>query len=151
MESTFKTLMTNRNICLNFLEKYSLEQLNHIPEGFNNNLIWNIGHIIVVQQRLVYALSNLPLNISDDLLNTFKPGTKPSTTTTQAEVDELKSLIISLIDKTKSDYQEGKFQSYNEITTSTGFNLASIDDAITFNNFHEGLHLGYIMSIRKFI
>jgi hypothetical protein len=30
------------------------EQLNTIPEGYNNNLIWNIAHIIVVQQMLVY-------------------------------------------------------------------------------------------------
>lgn len=150
MESVFKTQNTNRNICLSFLDKYSLEQLNYIPTGFSNNLIWNIGHIIVVQQRLVYALSNLPLNISDDLLNTYKPGTKPTATTTQAEVDELKALLISLAESTKSDYLEGKFQSFNEITTSTGFNLASTDDAIAFNNFHEGLHLGYMLSIRKF-
>jgi hypothetical protein len=105
----------------------------------------------VIQQRLVYALSNLPLNISDDLLNTYKSGTKPVVPVTQEEVDTLKSLIISLIDKTKSDFFEGKFQNYSEITTSTGFNVASIYDAITFNNFHEGIHLGYIMSIRKFI
>jgi hypothetical protein len=151
MEATFKTQLTNRNICLNFLNKYSLEQLNHIPTGFSNNLIWNIGHIVVVQQRLIYALSNLPLNIPEELLNTYKPGTKPTGNTTQAEVDELKTLLISLVERTKIDYSEGKFQSFNEITTSTGFNLASTDDAITFNNFHEGLHLGYMLSIRKFI
>jgi hypothetical protein len=40
-----------------FLSGYNLDQLNTIPEGFNNNLIWNIGHIIVSQQLLVYKLS----------------------------------------------------------------------------------------------
>ena len=59
MESVFKIWTSNRNLYLDFLEKYTLEQLNKIPEGFSNNLIWNIGHIIVAQQRLVYAASNL--------------------------------------------------------------------------------------------
>jgi hypothetical protein len=35
----------------------TLEQLNKIPEGYNNNLIWNIAHVVVVQQMLVYKLS----------------------------------------------------------------------------------------------
>lgn len=151
MESSFKTLANNRNILLSFLERYSLQQLNIIPADFNNNIIWNIGHIIVVQQRLVYALSNLPMYISDDLLNKYKSGTKPVSPVTQKELEELKSLLISLIDNTKKDLAEEKFQTYNEITTSTGFNLASVEDAIAFNNFHEGLHLGYILCIKKFI
>ena len=151
MESSLKTLTTNRNILLSFLEKYSLEELNRIPADFNNNIIWNIGHIVAVQQRLVYALSNLPMYISDDFFNQYKPGTKPTITVTKEEVDTLKTLLTSLVETTKNDLAAGKFQTYNEITTSTGFNLASIEDAITFNNFHEGIHLGYILSIRKFL
>jgi len=44
---------------LEYFDNYTLEQLNKIPEGFSNNLIWNIGHIIVTQQVLIYKLSNL--------------------------------------------------------------------------------------------
>ena len=151
MEASLKILTTYRNILLGILEKCSLQQLNLIPADFNNNIIWNIGHTIVIQQRLIYALSNLPLQISDDLLNKYKSGTKPILPVAQEEVDELKTLLISLVNQTKNDLAAGKFQTYNEITTSTGFNLASIEDAMTFNNFHEGLHLGYIQSIRKFL
>lgn len=151
MEASLKILTTYRNILLGILEKCSLQQLNLIPADFNNNIIWNIGHTIVIQQRLIYALSNLPLQISDDLLNKYKSGTKPILPVAQEEVDELKTLLISLVNQTKNDLAAGKFQTYNEITTSTGFNLTSIEDAMTFNNFHEGLHLGYIQSIRKFL
>ncbi|MEQ6119818.1 DinB family protein [Reichenbachiella sp. MALMAid0571] len=151
MESAFETLTTSRNLYLKFLENYTLEQLNTIPKGFNNNLIWNIGHIIVAQQRLMYNASGLPMYISDELLEVYKPGTKPTTITTQKEVDELKMLLISLVEKAKTDFAEGKFVSYNEYTTATGFHLKSVEDAMEFNNFHEGLHLGYMMSIRKFV
>ena len=151
MKSTFKIWETNRNIYLSFLENYSLEQLNKIPEGFSNNLIWNIGHVIATQQGLVYRLSGLPMYISDEMKTTYQKGSYPTGATTQAEVDGIKDLLISLISKTKKDYADGKFTSYSEYTTSTGFNLKSIKEAMQFNNYHEGIHLGCLMAIRKFI
>lgn len=35
--------------------------------------------------------------------------------------------------------------------TATGFDLTTLDDALEFNNYHEGLHLGMMMSVRKFV
>lgn len=151
METVFKTWTTSRKLYLNFFENYSLDQLNKIPNGFSNNLIWNIGHIIVAQQSLIYRGSNLPMNISDDLVNLYKPGSKPTATTSQAEANELKELLMALIARTEADFQKNIFTSYHERTTGTGFHLASIKDAFEFNNYHEGLHLGYMMSIRKFV
>ncbi len=53
MNAIFTTWQTGRQLYLAFLEKYSLEQLNYIPEGFSNNLIWNAGHIVASQQKLI--------------------------------------------------------------------------------------------------
>lgn len=151
METTFKIWETNRQKHFQFLENFSLEQLNTIPAGFSNNLIWNIGHIIVTQQGLVYRLSGLPINISDEMMNKYKNGSKPTCNATQEEVDELKVLLYSLMNQTKSDFEFGKFQKYNEYTTQMGFNLKSTREALEFNNYHEAIHLGFMMSIRKFI
>ena len=151
MDATFKIWETNRKLYLKLIENYSLEQLNKIPEGFSNNLAWNLGHIIVAQQGLVYRLSGLPTYVSDEMTNTYKNGSKPTGTTTQAEIDELKVLLFSLIEKTKEDYANGKFVTYNEYTTGTGFHLASTMEAMNFNNYHEALHFGFMMNIRKFI
>lgn len=151
MDTLFKIWETNRHIHLNFLNKYSLDQLNTTPQGFSNNLVWNIGHIIVSQQRLVYGLSGLPMNVSNELFEIYKNGSKPTGTTTQAEVDELKSLLFPLVERTKEDFAKGLFTTYNAMTTSTGFYLGSIEDAIAFNNYHEGMHLGFMMNIRKFV
>ncbi|TXE08853.1 DinB family protein [Algoriphagus aquimarinus] len=151
MNTSFHIWKNNRSIYLKFLEHNSLEQLNKIPTGFNNNLIWNIGHVIVVQQRLVYGLSGLPLNVSEELFQKYKPGTKPESDETQETVELFQELLISPIDQTIADFESGKFQNYNEYTTSKGFHLASAADAITFNNYHEALHLGTMVSLLKFI
>ena len=150
MEATFKIWETSRKKYLELIDNYKLEQLNKIPEGFSNNLVWNLGHIIVSQQGLVYRLSGLPLNISTEMMDKYKNGSKP-TATTQEEVEELKGLLFLLLNQTKEDYANEKFTSYNEYTTGTGFHLANIKDALEFNNFHEAIHLGFMMNIRKFI
>lgn len=151
MEALFKTWRVNRKVLLKFFDGYTLDQLNKIPDGFNNNLIWNLGHILVVQQSLIYRASNQPMSVSMEMLNKYKPGSKPTETVTQEEVNLIKELMSSLVAKTVEDYNNGIFTTYNEFTTSTGFNISSIEDALEFNNYHEGMHLGYIMSLKKFI
>lgn len=151
MEAIFKTWMTGRELYSNFFDDHSLEQLNKIPIGHNNNLIWNIGHIIVAQQSLIYKGSDLKMYIPEEMVALYKPGTRPTGEMSQVEADELKELLISLVSKTKDDLQKGMFATYIERRTATGFYLSSIQDAFEFNNYHEGLHLGYMMSIRKFI
>ena len=151
MNSTFNIWKTNRSIFLKYLSEYSLDQLNKVPAGFNNNLIWNIGHVIVVQQRLVYGLSGLPMNVSDELFQKYKPGTKPEMDEPQETVALFKELLMSSIDQTISDFESGKFITYSELTTSKGFHLANTSEAINYNNYHEGMHLGTMLGMVKFL
>lgn len=151
MTTNFQIWKTNRSIYSKFLQHNTLEQLNMIPAGFNNNLIWNIGHVIAVQQRLVYGLSGLQMNISDEFFQKYKPGTIPENDEPVETVELFKELLSSSIDQTIADFEAGEFNDYTEYTTSKGFHLASTADAITFNNYHEALHLGTMVSILKFV
>lgn len=151
MKTTFQIWKRNRILYLDFFEKYNLEQLNKIPVGFSNNLILNTGHIIICQQVLIYKSSDLKGYISEELIEQFKPGTKPTGITSENQINELKELLISLIKKTESDFYNGEFNVYKERTTSLGFHLFSLEEALEYNNYHEGLHLGFMMNIRKFI
>lgn len=151
METTFEIKRSSRNALLNFLENHSLEQLNKIPDNFSNNMIWNIGHIVVVQQMLVYKLSGLPMMISDALVGKYRKGTKPETEVTQEEVDELKKLLFATLEQSKKDFANNIFKGYSEFTTMTGFTIRDAKDAMEFNNYHEALHTGIIMQIRKFL
>lgn len=151
MQSTFDITLSSRNILLKFLENNSLEQLNTIPEGFSNNLIWNIGHIVVVQQMLVYNLSGLPMFISDAMVEKYKKGTKPETPVTQEEVEQIKELLYATLEQTKKDFNKGVFKEYKAFTTMSGFNIRNAQEAMEFNNYHEGVHTGVIMRIHKFL
>lgn len=151
MQKIFEITRNSRKIVADFLDHYSLEQLNKIPPGFNNNLIWNIGHLVVVQQMLVYNLSGLPMMVSPEMVNAYKRGTKPEADLTQEEVNEIRALLTSTIDQTEKDFGADIFKNYNEFTTMTGFHLRSAAEAMAFNYYHEAVHTGVMMSIRKFV
>lgn len=151
MEATFRIWQTSRGLYQNFLDNYSLDQLNTIPPGMSNNLIWNIGHVIVSQQKLVYALSGLPMHIPDSLFEKHQNGSRPDGKTTQTEVDEIKKLLSEMVEKTKSDFEAGVFKEFHPYQTKTGFHLGTWKEAMEFNNYHEGIHLGIMLQIKKFL
>jgi hypothetical protein len=46
MEKYFDIMQKGRMQFVHLLNGLTIEQLNKIPEGFNNNLIWNFGHLL---------------------------------------------------------------------------------------------------------
>lgn len=133
------------------VNQYTIEQLNYIPEGFKNNILWNYGHVVATHQLLCYNLSGLPMHAPHAFIEEFKKGTMPSRTYTQKNLDEIKQLAKDTLVQFEKDVQSNVFKTYQSYTNTLGVTLNSIEDAIAFNHFHEGLHLGYVMSMRRFI
>ena len=151
MNIQFDVLRKSRELVLKELEGLTLEQIHTIPKGFKNNIAWNVAHLVVTQQLLHYKLSGLNCLCSDDLIDAHKKGTSPTKTFTEEEFDEVKDLLIGLPDTLQEDFEAGIFKTFNEYPTSVGFVLTAIENAIVFNNFHEGIHYGIIRSIKKFL
>ena len=149
MTWTFDICLKNRQLLESFLDKFTLDELNKIPPGFNNNIIWNIAHTIVTQQLLVYRNSDLPMVVSDDMVAKYKKGTKAEDIVNQQDVYEIRSLLFSSLDKLIEDYNKGLFKNYIAYTVSTKSTLTNVNEALEFNNFHEGIHLGYILALKK--
>ena len=149
MDIHFTTMHQNRLIFLKMLNKIPINMLVAIPEGFRNNIWWNISHVIATQQILMYRWSGLASKVNEDWVDTYKKGTFPEGIPTESDKSDLGNLLVQTAEWAWDDYQSGLFKSYTEYTTSTKVTIASIDDAIAFNNFHEGYHLGATVSLQK--
>ena len=139
----------NRKIFEKFIDSLSLAQLNKVPLGFKNNIIWNIAHCIVTQQILTYGLSGMKGILPDSMVIDFRKGTKTERNLTHDEINDIKSFLFLPLDQTEKDYKDGNFKNFKPYTVSTGSDLTNINNAITFTNFHEGIHLGYILALKK--
>jgi hypothetical protein len=54
---------------------------------------------------------------------------------------------METIDQTEIDFNNNTFVNYQEYPTSTGFVLKKCQRCYGFNSFHEGIHIGAILSI----
>lgn len=152
IEKQIDILKKGRALILRLIENFSLEQINQIPEGFNNNIGWNVGHLVVTQQLLCYKFSGLENGVSEEMISKYRKGTDPKEQVIEErEWDLIKKLFLELPNSTEKDYGKGVFVSYNEYETSVGVVLDSVEKAIDFNNFHEGIHLGAILALRKLV
>jgi hypothetical protein len=151
MNRHFDLLNITRNNMVKLLESVSEEQLFIIPSGFKNNMIWNAGHALNSQQKLIYGLAGLNLKVPDSFSALFSKGTSPSEWKEKPDVKEIKSLLAETASYLREDYRNGVFKSYKEYPTSYGFELKNIEDAIIFNNVHESLHTGTIMALKKLV
>ena len=89
--------------------------------------------------------------VSDDFIDTYKKGTYPDGhIPTAEEIQELRSLLISTQKQLQADYECGVFSNFTPYTTSYGYTLTCIEDAIHFNNTHEGMHLGVVIALNYF-
>ncbi len=150
LQRALEITRTSRILHLKVLNSLSLEQLNTVPNGFKNSLFWNFAHIVVTQQLLVYKLSGMQMIVSNEWIELYKKGSVFTKAATENDLKDLKEILLSTIKSTEKDLNEGNLKSPSTpYLTSTGFELKTIEDVFQFNNFHEGIHFGYILAMKK--
>lgn len=149
MKNVLEQTLQLRKGFYHILKTTPREELLKIPNGFNNNIWWNIAHVVSTQQALVYGLSGLPIVIPQTLKDKFKKGTVPDGTASVEEIEQVKELLFSTLEQTIADYENELFENFEAYPTSTGVTLNSAEEAISFNLFHEGLHYGSILALRR--
>lgn len=149
MKNVLEQTLQLRKGFYHILKTTPREELLKIPNGYNNNIWWNIAHIVATQQILIYKLSGVPVGVSLEFIDKFKKGGTPNGTATDEEIEQVKKLLFSTIEKTIADYDGGLFENFKEYPTSAGVTLKNVDDSISFNHFHEGLHIGAIFALQR--
>jgi len=139
-------LRASRTRLLGIIATINHEILLKIPKGFNNNILWQIGHCISSQQRHMYMRSGLPMYISNDFMESFKIGSSPNSWSVIPDVDELKRLLIDTVNHLESDLESGLFVNYEPFELSMGFQVKNHIHALQAANYHEAEHSGRVFT-----
>ncbi len=149
IEAELKMLSTSIRNVLNKIEGLNNEQLNEIPKNFSNNIIWNVGHLLVTQKLLIYGLSGNELNLDDDFVAHYRKGSKPLYKVTDKEVNYIKSELNQFIDNFKKDISKQLFKQYKVYPTSYNFEITNFNEALVMVNLHYGLHFSTLLKLLK--
>jgi hypothetical protein len=144
-------LRASRTRLLHLIETSNQELLFKIPAGFNNNIIWQIGHCITSQQRHMYMRSGLPMYISKEFMESFKIGSSPGSWKITPAVNEVKHLLIDTVNRLESDLKSGLFVNYEAFELPIGFQVKNHIQALQAANYHEAEHSGKIFTYLKLL
>jgi hypothetical protein len=152
MEQKIENIKSARQFLLDQIAGMTTGQLNQIPQGFNNNIIWNLAHLISGQQGIFYARAGLPITVEERYYSPYRPNTKPAPYIDGDEIGIIKSLFISTITQLQTDWKQGLFDNYPSWSAMPyGIEIADVEDALDFLTFHDGLHTGYIMAQKRLV
>ena len=149
--STVEKIRRTRIFLLDSIKSLSIEDVNTIPVGFNNNIAWNLAHMVAVQQGICYVRSGKEPVTGQSFYESYKPGSKPVKPLTEDELEEIRNLLISTLDRLVEDYDKGLFVNYEKWSSRYAIEIGSIEEAVNFLLFHEGLHFGMITALKRVI
>ncbi|GAB2684888.1 DinB family protein [Mucilaginibacter koreensis] len=147
----FEILKASRARLVQLIATTNHEKLFQIPDGFNNNIIWQIGHCITSQQRHMYMRSRLPMHISVDFEASFKIGTSPRSWKTIPDVNEVKHLLMYTVNQLESDLKSELFTTYEPFDLPMGFRVNNHMQALQAANYHEAEHSGKIFTYLRLL
>lgn len=140
---TLRYLQKTRQLFLAMIRDLSIEELNRIPEGFNNNIIWNLGHIAESTLGLCYIRSQVKPDMALPFAGRFGKGTRPQGLIGEQQVTEIKECIAASLDPIAAEIQSGVFNQVVPYSTDTyQVPMDNIENILNCCLAHENLHLG---------
>jgi uncharacterized damage-inducible protein DinB len=135
-----------RNGTLGSIEDISEEEADIVPEGFNNNIRWNLGHIFIDQYLWIQHLTKEKIDIPESYLDLFNFGTKPSDWNGNIpSLETLRKQLSEQISFIKQNYADKLEIEY----PATESGMHTIAQVLVRTIFHEGLHMGAILAIKR--
>ncbi|KMK77708.1 DinB family protein [Alkalihalobacillus pseudalcaliphilus] len=137
-----------RGYLLYLVNDITEEQAALIPNGFRNNIHWNLGHIYLDQFLWIHTLTKEQKPEIQSLNKWFGFGTTPENFTEETpsfnEITELLQSQIATIHKTYGEHLETEYPPVE-------MGMFTIEQVLSRTIFHEGMHIQAILDIKKFI
>lgn len=152
MIKEFRYAYIIRKKLIDIVQSLSIEQLNKIPEGYNNNIAWHFGHLLVSTEMLCYVRSGAMTEKRIEFADKYKNGTWPQSFIPQEEIDYLISKMLSSLDDIELDYHNGVFQPIQTYSTHTfGLELKNIEEVFECCAYHDTVHWGNVLAMKKLV
>lgn len=146
-ELLFKQLELTRNNFIKRIESINPDIVDIQPQGFNNNIHWMVGHVLMATEKFLFGFSNQS-KLPSDYQDFFGKGTKPADWS--GDVPTINELIQHLQDQLKriKDIPEDHFK---QRLGESFLGLNTFGELANMAIFHEANHLGQMQAMARII
>ncbi|GEM_PF-2244766 len=150
----FKTLLKDfsdlRAFNLKFLGNIGAEEAMRMPEGFRNNLHWQLGHLLYTQGVTLYEWCGQPSPIPRGFAAYFGLGTSPEDWDSLVPDWEILQVMALKQLRALPQHVTGRLHlPLRKPFKLMNISMATAGDTLPFLLAHEGEHLGHIKRLRK--
>ena len=119
-----------------------------VPPGFRNDLRWHLGHVYVDQYAWVRALTGEPQPVAEAFETWFGFGTDPSAFSADTpSFHELRALLAGQPDDLQRRYGARLTERFAPVESGAH----TIEQVLVRTIFHEGIHLGNVRDLLRFV
>lgn len=118
------------------------------PEGFNNTIHWQIGHVLTVAEQFMFGFPHKTTNLPENYVELFGSGTKPSDW--KSDVPSVEELSIQLKDQLER-LKQIPAERFDETLKKPFLGLETFGELAAFALFHESNHMGQIHTMKRLI
>ena len=152
-EMIFRYMDTIRDYTIKTVKEIPEDRADIIPEGFNNNIRWNLGHIAFIQDRVIFHQQGAQMGVPKLYKLLFAPGSSPANW--QFPTPSLEELCEELeSQKTRiREFLTGRLDEKLDppFTNGIGLTFYTVGECLQFSFYHEALHMEVIKRINQSI
>lgn len=112
-----------------------------IPDGFNNSVRWNAGHVIVISDRILHHADAYEHTIPAQFESFFDMDTKPADwINSPPSVEQIKEVSAAQIEAAQQLFQAERDTPLQNPFHLRGTTFQTPSELIGFLTYHEGLH-----------
>lgn len=150
MTNFLELLEKKRAVLLKKTEHLTTDQYNLVPPGFNNNIIWNMGHALIISESILYNNTPFEFPIHEFDKEGFKRGTKPEVTINDngiALIRQSLSETVPLFRKLLKDIASAG----SHMSQSDPLHTLISEESLGFMLFHEDMHFAKIQRLLLYV
>lgn len=147
-ELLMKQFELTRGRTLKEISEIPKQNLDIQPEGFNNTIHWQIGHILTVTEQFLFGFPDKTSFLPSNYKELFGNGTKPADWGSDVpDIDELMNQLKDQLERIKNIPSE----QFTQKLPKAFLGLETVSEMASMALFHESNHLGQVHILNRLV
>ncbi|MEH7236648.1 DinB family protein [Bacillus sp. JJ1562] len=118
------------------------------PDGFNNTILWHVGHLVTINEQFMFGYPKKSTFLPENYMDLFAKGTSPASW--NGDIPSLAVMVTQFTEQVTRT-QQIPIERFEERLKQPFLGLETFGDITNLALFHISYHLGQIHAMKLVI